>query len=107
VSIKEKSAPVFFLAGSTRMIGMAILAGAIAYVGRKVLKETKTPSIPAIMPLEEAYLILGLSPGVRRDDVFAAYRNLIKRLHPDQGGTSYLASRVNEARTVLLKHVKP
>ena len=58
------------------------------------------------MPLEEAYLILGLSAGVRRDDVFAAYRNLIKRLHPDQGGTSYLASRVNEAKDVLLKHVK-
>ena len=55
--------------------------------------------------VEEAYLILGLSPGIRRDDVFAAYRNLIKRLHSDQGGTSYLASRVNEAKDVLLKHV--
>ena len=87
---------------------MAILAGVIAYVGlsRKGLKETNTPSAPSSMPLKEAYLILGLSPGVRRDDVFAAYRNLIKRLHPDQGGTSYLASRVNEAKDVLLKHVK-
>ena len=87
---------------------MAILAGVLAYVGlsRKGLKETNTPSAPSNMPLEEAYLILGLSPGVRRDDVFAAYRNLIKRLHPDQGGTSYLASRVNEAKDVLLKHVK-
>ncbi len=90
------------------MIGMAILTGVIAYVGlsRKGLKKAKTPSIPSGMPLEEAYLILGLSPGVRRNDVYAAYRNLIKRLHPDQGGTSYLASRVNEAKDVLLKHVK-
>ena len=87
---------------------MAVLAGVIAYVGlfRKGLKETNTPSTSSGMPLGEAYLILGLSPGVRRDDVFAAYRNLIKRLHPDQGGTSYLASRVNEAKDVLLKHVK-
>ena len=87
---------------------MAILAGVIAYVGlsRKGLRKTNTPSIPSGMPLEEAYLILGLSPGVRRDDVFAAYRNLIKRLHPDHGGSSYLASRVNEAKDVLLRHVK-
>ena len=87
---------------------MALLAGVIAYVGlsRRGLKGTNTQSIPSGRPLEEAYLILGLSPGVRRDDVFAAYRNLIKRLHPDQGGTSYLASRVNEAKDVLLKHVK-
>ena len=87
---------------------MAILAGVIAYVGlsRKALRKTNTPSTPSVMPLEEAYLILGLAPGIRRADVFAAYRNLMKRLHPDQGGTSYLASRVNEARTVLLKHVK-
>lgn len=87
---------------------MAILAGVIAYVGlsRKGPKGTNTPGALAGMPLEEAYLVLGLSPGVRRDDIFAAYRNLIKRLHPDQGGTSYLASRVNEAKDVLLKHVK-
>ncbi len=58
------------------------------------------------MPVGEAYLILGLSPGAARDDVLAAYRNLMKRLHPDQGGTSYLASRVNEAKDVLLKHIK-
>jgi len=87
---------------------MAILAGVIAYVGlsRKGLKGTNTAPVPSAMPLDEAYLILGLSRGVRRDDVFAAYRNLMKRLHPDQGGTSYLASRVNEAKAVLLKHVK-
>ena len=90
------------------MIGMAILAGVIAYVGlsRKGFRKTKTPSTPSGMPIEEAYLILGLSPGARRDDVSAAYRNLIKRLHPDQGGTSFLASRVNEAKDALLNHVK-
>ena len=87
---------------------MAILAGAIAFVAlsRKSLNGTRTPDAPPAMPLGEAYLILGLAPGAGRGDVFAAYRNLIKRLHPDQGGTSYLASRVNEAKDVLLKHIK-
>jgi DnaJ-class molecular chaperone len=89
------------------MIGIALFAGAIAYVAlsRKGLNGPRTPSPPA-MPLGEAYLILGLSPGAGRDDVFAAYRNLMKRLHPDRGGTSYLAARVNEAKDALLKHVK-
>ncbi len=87
---------------------MAILAGAIAFVAlsRKRLNGTGTPDAPPAMRLGEAYLILGLAPGAGRDDLFAAYRNLMKRIHPDQGGTSYLASRVNEAKDVLLKHIK-
>ena len=87
---------------------MAMLAGAIAYVAfsRRGLDGRRTPNASPAMPLGEAYLILGLSPGAMSDDVLAAYRNLMKRLHPDQGGTSYLASRVNEAKDVLLKHLK-
>jgi DnaJ-class molecular chaperone len=88
-----------------KIISMAIFAGAIAYVALS-RNGARTAHGPAAMPLNEAYLILGLSPGARRDEVFVAYRNLIKRLHPDQGGTNYLASRVNEAKDVLLKHVK-
>ncbi len=92
---------------STRTIGIALLTGAIAYVAlfRKGLPGS-APDASKAMPLDEAYLILGLAPGARRDEVFAAYRSLMKRLHPDQGGTSYLASRVNEARDVLLNHIK-
>ncbi len=91
-----------------RTIGTAILAGVIAYAGlsRRRLKETSTPNASPAMPLGEAYLILGLSPGAMRDDVLAAYRNLMKRLHPDQGGTSYLASRVNEAKDVIFEEPK-
>lgn len=58
------------------------------------------------MSLEEAYLVLGLQQDATRADVHAAHRNLMKRFHPDQGGTTYLASQVNEAKDILLKHIK-
>jgi hypothetical protein len=58
------------------------------------------------MGLEEAYLVLGLDPGATRDEVQAAHRNLMKRYHPDQGGSNYLAAKVNEAKDVLLKHIR-
>lgn len=50
----------------------------------------------------EAYQILGLQPGASREEIQAAYRRLIQRVHPDHGGSSYLAARLNQARDVLL-----
>jgi hypothetical protein len=54
------------------------------------------------MTAEEAYEVLGLAPGAPDDAVRRAYKDLMKRLHPDQGGSTYLAARVNQARDVLL-----
>ena len=54
------------------------------------------------MSAEEAYSILGLKPGASDDDIKAAYRRVIGQLHPDRGGTDYLAAKVNQAKDVLL-----
>ena len=56
------------------------------------------------MTKEEAYKVLGLEAGATTADIRKAHRRLMQRLHPDLGGTSFLAARINEAKDVLLSN---
>lgn len=52
---------------------------------------------------KEAREVLGLGPDASREDIIAAHRKLMQKVHPDHGGTTYLARQLNEAKRVLLE----
>lgn len=62
----------------------------------------RRPPHPGTMTQEEAYEILGLQRGATAEQIRSAHRSLMKRAHPDQGGSAEGAARVNAARDRLL-----
>lgn len=64
--------------------------------------QPKQQATGAVMTKKEAFEVLNLKEGASEIDIKKAYKDLMKKVHPDHGGNDWLASQLNEAKRVLL-----
>jgi len=84
--------------------GLAAVGLGLAMSGRLGLTRADPPMASGEDPERaDARDILGVGAGATREEIQAAYARLIRAVHPDAGGTSGLAARLNAARDVLLR----
>jgi hypothetical protein len=100
---------LLILTGRTSIaLGALTLFGPLVYQhwqaarGRTSNRAGPRPSPRGSMSRAEAYDVLGLRPGASESDIRDAHRRLMRSAHPDAGGSDWLASRVNQARDILL-----
>jgi len=65
-----------------------------------------TAAASSAMGIDEARAILAVTEHADKSDIITAHRSLMSRLHPDKGGSNYLAAKVNSAKSVLLEALK-
>ena len=90
------------LAARGSWLAAAILAGAGVWLTLSSRQRPASPRSEAITAAE-ARSLLGVSADATRQEINTAWKRLMARAHPDQGGTEGLASRLNAARDRLLK----
>ena len=64
--------------------------------------QTPPPRGKQTMSVEEAMEVLGLKAGYKDEDVIQAHRRMMQKVHPDRGGSDYLAAQINKAKDTLL-----
>ncbi len=62
------------------------------------------PATPAQMTPEQAREILNISASASKQDIIDAHRKLIQKIHPDRGGSDFLAAQINQAKDTLLNN---
>ena len=86
------------------MILLAVLAVGVAFWALVLLgRRADANRRQGAMPVEHARSLLGVGPEATAAEVNAAWRRLMARAHPDQGGTEGLAAQLDAARDALLK----
>lgn len=98
---------IFFLLRGRLFFGAAFLGTAALLGAWRRMRDLVAPRQPlAAMSVEEAWAVLDLKPGASTEDIRTAHRALIRKLHPDSGGNTYLAAKLNQARDVLLRQAR-
>ena len=80
------------------MLRVLLFAGIAFFLWRSF-----APALRGVSDTDRARRLLGLNAGASREEIIAAHRRLVAKVHPDAGGSAGLAAELNTARDLLLR----